>query len=651
MRKTRCPRLTTATHSTTLALLVLFLPLATPTSRAQVPASIAGAAIETIITNGIAPFSSNGAFLFLPANADEYQTVGIYNVSNSGGVYLYSVLSTNTARINANDAAEGFWTEDLTFETAVSGTYLRTAQSGGAQSGTFEVRSGQAPTSLSGKSLYCFIDYGRPPFSASGSFTINTSPFADTFGYGTNTGPGHYSYTAINTATAKIETETNEAIYLTFSDPGAGGFARVSTATDGFQAGRFQVAERPTFTRLKGAYNGPLWATNQASPMSAGFVTLNLAANAAFTGVLQYGPNRYSLSGRFDSTGYARKVIKRGKLEPMNLDLQIDFFPGFSRITGTVSAGSLSGRFVALPAGFTGKGQSIAPQAGKYTMAFLGATNANLPAGDGYATLTIDKAGRTRLTAALADGSKFTQAATLSQRGDLPLYAPLYGGQGSISSWLFVAAPPTNALTGNVLWVKPGTVRTKYYNAGFESACSAVGSRLTAPAKGVSLLDLTNTVIRLAGADLSGAVTNELATGPLNRLTASAPNKVNLTFSPATGIFKGTVRTPGTPRPTTFSFSGVVLQNQGQARGFLLGPTQSGKVIIGSPSDLTSPDAATPAIPVASTNPPEGNMTWGCSASVSQVVGLPPGLGIYNGPPIVNPVINPPTYQSGVLPP
>jgi hypothetical protein len=63
-----------------------------------------------------------------------------------------------------------------------------------------------------------------------------------------------------------------------------------------------------------------------------------------------------------------------------------------------------------------------------------------------------------------------------------------------------------------------------------------------------------------------------------NALTLTPPiqDKLTITLTPSTGVFKGTFVYPGQKTPT--AFGGVLFQDQVIGEGFFLGPNGSGTV-------------------------------------------------------------------------
>lgn len=86
--------------------------------------------------------------------------------------------------------------------------------------------------------------------------------------------------------------------------------------------------------------------------------------------------------------------------------------------------------------------------------------------------------------------------------------------------------------------------------------------------------------LTLEGGNLSRTVTSQITLNANNQANDASGKKVNLTFTPATGLFSGSVPNPDAPRKTV-SFNGVVLQSQTNGWGYFLGTNQSGQVFLG----------------------------------------------------------------------
>jgi hypothetical protein len=181
----------------------------------------------------------------------------------------------------------------------------------------------------------------------------------------------------------------------------------------------------------------------------------------------------------------------------------------------------------------------------------------------------------------LADGTSFSQAAQVSKNGQWPLFVPLYRGQGAIFAWINFGDTGSNDLSGDLTWSKPVSPNAKYYPAGFTMQQSVAGSHYAPPARGETVLNLTDANLMLAGGGLDQPVDNQVTLNANNKVGNSSSNKMSLGFSVGTGLFSGHVIDPGTSR--SISFRGVVLQTQNMAAGYFLNPSadESGQVTLG----------------------------------------------------------------------
>ncbi|PWU18692.1 MAG: hypothetical protein C5B50_08330 [Verrucomicrobia bacterium] len=334
----------------------------------------------------------------------------------------------------------------------------------------------------------------------------------------------------------------------------------------------------PVAGRYSGLFYDPVNGVNQ---QSSGSVTISVSSKGAFTGALLLGATRYPLSGQFDSTGNASVVTAAKNLSGALINLQLDLSQGTDRISGTIYGHNATMQFLADRAVFDARTNS-APQKGLYTIIFPGGLGPSTePGGDGYGTFTVDAAGHIKLGATLADGTKITQLATVSKYGQWPLYVPLYAGQGSVWGWLNFSSTSSNDLSGALTWTKPNGP-AQYYPRGFQVQTFAQGAVYSAPAPGNSPLGVTNAQVLLSGGDLAQPITDQIAFGPANQVVNQGTNKLTLTFTAATGLFKGSIANPTAVVTKPVSFGGAVLKAQNVARGCFLEGGQSGAVWIGN---------------------------------------------------------------------
>lgn len=348
---------------------------------------------------------------------------------------------------------------------------------------------------------------------------------------------------------------------------------------DGF--GRFDVTYNAIqqwidpVSILKGTYTGLFRQTNGIAQRVAGSFSLTTTATGKFTGQLKTGATRASFHSQFDGSGSAQVSVTAGSLGSVMVTLHLDLVHGTDRITGTVSGQGWVAELAGDRAVFDGR-TAIAPQAGKYTLVLPGNYNsASEPGGDSYGTVSVSGAGKVLLTGLLADGTKVSQSAAVSKYGQWPVYIPLYGNQGSIISWLAFSNTSAGDLGGDVAWVKPLS-SAKYYPAGFAYETTATGSLYNAPQAGLPALSLANAALVLSGGSPQENITKQLA---LTQNQVSIPSdKLRLTFTPSTGLFRGSVTDPLGQKP--LQFTGVVLQKQALGAGYFLGAAQSGRVLL-----------------------------------------------------------------------
>jgi hypothetical protein len=160
-----------------------------------------------------------------------------------------------------------------------------------------------------------------------------------------------------------------------------------------------------------------------------------------------------------------------------------------------------------------------------------------------------------------------------------PLYVPLYGGKGSILSWVTFSTNPAPAasLYGELSWIKP-SLPGKYYADGFTNEMDIVGSIYQPPGTN-PVLQINLGAVTFEGGNLTRSFTNSVTLGPKNQLinlTTNQPLLLKITLP--TGLLSGTVKLKDGGLDKKLSFKGAILQRQNLAAGFFLGTNQSGSV-------------------------------------------------------------------------
>jgi uncharacterized repeat protein (TIGR03803 family) len=343
------------------------------------------------------------------------------------------------------------------------------------------------------------------------------------------------------------------------------------------------------FPAIAGSFNGLFYQTN-GSPVteqSSGFVTVTIASTSkgAYTAKLLLDGGSYSFTGAFDLNGNSVTNLARKGKSPLALTLHVDLntLPPATVMTGTVTATNWAGPsgLMADLAVFNGKTIVATNYAGKYTLVLPGSAAPSIsPGGDGAATFTNNLAGTAVLGGALGDGTSLgSQSVPISQDGLVPVYVPLYSGQGSVFGWLAFSNLPPKTLSGGLTWFKLSGPAKSLYSNGFTFQTNIIGSVYVPSA--TNLLALTNGTLTITdpGQGIDLVYTN--VTVVSNKLSYTAPptNQLIVTFTPASGTMTVSFRPTGAKANITAQ--GVVLQGaladpSLKAAGWFIGTNQTG---------------------------------------------------------------------------
>jgi len=328
------------------------------------------------------------------------------------------------------------------------------------------------------------------------------------------------------------------------------------------------------FSFAKVAYNGLFYdKTNGVSPSSSGFFTLSSTAQGALSAKFTMAGRSYSMSARFDSAGRATGKISRGSLHALNVQFQAD---SSGSVQGTVSDGHwVADIFGNRIIGSTTK--SLASTfVGNYTLDIPGISVAGYPGGDGYGTAKADSSGNVRFAGSLADSTKMSQTAALSEKGLWPVYASLYQGLGQVIGWVQFS---TNGAAGQLVWIKQSAAAGKIYPTGFTNRVDTVASLYRAPAKGQRVLPLSNGNgnVALTGGGMNNILNSSISLDLNNRVSSDNPT-LKLSITASTGLFKGSVLNPDTGQP--ISFQGALFPDRNLALGYFLGTAGAGQISV-----------------------------------------------------------------------
>ena len=328
------------------------------------------------------------------------------------------------------------------------------------------------------------------------------------------------------------------------------------------------------FAPRKGVYTGLFYQTNEVRHESSGLVTAAVTDVGGFSGKIAVGGQTLRFSGRFSLAGVTTLRLARRGTTPLSLELRLPS-ENFAQFLGGLSDGSWVAELLADRAAFNSADH--APSAGRHTIVLPASGDPRAPGGDSFGALAVNAAGKITFAGTLADGTTFSQSSLVAKDGEWPFYAPLYAGKGSIIGWLtFATNNPTQSLHGLVSWTKPALSAAKAYPGGFITEMWAAGSTY-APPRTNGVLLFSNAVVQFTGGSLANSpLPFSIGLTARNTILSTNGNALTMSFSTASGLFRGTFRQPGLNQALTFR--GTVLQQTNRGAGFFLNGAVSGGV-------------------------------------------------------------------------
>jgi hypothetical protein len=287
---------------------------------------------------------------------------------------------------------------------------------------------------------------------------------------------------------------------------------------------------------------------------------------------------RSTFQGQFDVGGAATNTVTRGKLNPLQVMLRLTQTGGTNQIVGTVSDGVFTSQVLADLGGFS---QGFrCPVAGRFTFIVppTDPTDATVPQGYGYGTLTVSKVGNGSLRGVLGDGTKISTTAPVSLIGTWPFYNVLYQKKGF--SLGRIAFTGTNVIDAALDWLKPPIPTDRFYSGGFTTLVALTGATYIAPKNGGPSVAGTN-VVTLGGGNLVSNLVKTVVVDALGNVTVLTPgsDKLALFVVPSSGLFSGTFINTTINKVPIF-FNGLLVQTNQLGGGLFLGTNESGFVTI-----------------------------------------------------------------------
>jgi hypothetical protein len=298
-------------------------------------------------------------------------------------------------------------------------------------------------------------------------------------------------------------------------------------------------------------YNGLFYESDAVRTRSAGQFKVTVTSAGKYSGQLIMATGKYPFTGKFGDLCLGTNTIARKGATTVVLHFSLNPDGSINPFAGNLSDGTWTAGMQGTRATFNAKTHP-APFVGTYTLAVPSqGFDDLLPVGNSYGSIKVDASGNVKFGGVLADGTKITQAAQLSDDGMWPLFVPLYKGKGLLMAWVSFASREADDLHGGLNWLKGPDLLSKYYPTGFTLEGDAVGSLFTPQ----SALVLNAQLARLQSSSTANSVVTSIK------------------VSTSTGIFKGKLmdKTTGKPSP----FQGALLMKTDTGYGFILQSGQS----------------------------------------------------------------------------
>ena len=194
------------------------------------------------------------------------------------------------------------------------------------------------------------------------------------------------------------------------------------------------------FAAIAGQYIGLFMPDGGNTVQNSGYASFSITTKGIFSGYLQMGTARHTLSGQLDASfNYTNTITIPGE---GSLTIGFNASPGYSSINGTITAADWSATL------FCNElvGKAAFPGFGLYAVAFTD-SNGNP---DGSAEMNFQENGSTTLAVKLADGTKFNASSIFSPLADnaeWPFFAAISGGKGCFLGWMDYDG--SNSVSGN----------------------------------------------------------------------------------------------------------------------------------------------------------------------------------------------------------
>jgi len=355
------------------------------------------------------------------------------------------------------------------------------------------------------------------------------------------------------------------------------------TVTDGVTTATANVIVRSLFASQAGTYN-TIIGSGGSLQQDWGSISVTASPSGALTGVVDLAGRVFRFQGQLRASGTYTATFGPPGGATATLSLKAD--PADGVFNGSI-AGEESSVFTIPKVPFSAT--NPAPETGSYTV-LLSATESGaqgtpqvLPAGMGAAAMNVADSGAATITGWLGDGVPFAAGGYVRADGSLPLYGTT-GSAGHLESICgtvqFRSIAGTSDFDGLLGWDSAPAKGNGAYSNGFAAGASVIGSRYTAPAHGIRVLQFANTtangILDFGQAGTAASPSPLLVTLSANNTIGGGRGKLSMAIGLGNGLFLGAIAGPSTQLP----FRGAIFQRQNIGSGWFVERSFTGPVTL-----------------------------------------------------------------------
>ena len=282
------------------------------------------------------------------------------------------------------------------------------------------------------------------------------------------------------------------------------------------------------FTPRAGKYQGVFLNTTNAASANSGFVSLNLNNRGSYSCFILLSTTK-SLSPE-SSISPGRLPVFRAR-QALGMRLVLDVSTKRWRHLRFVTNGLLLSQLSAVRGGFLTSSNVATNFMVSHPRNSWTWDNNAAPMGASFATAVVSKKGKLNLKGSLADGRAINLSVSMDRNGEWPFFVSLNNPREVLLGWVTQADLPFSDLSGQLLWIARAETNRAFYRFGFTNLVNVIGSRYVVPGHEERILDITNGVLTVSGANLLAPTTNLFALKSNNTIVDAGVSHLGLSFN------------------------------------------------------------------------------------------------------------------------